>query len=222
MTTAVAPMTINGATSVVIADDQTLFRSGLAALLDRDPRLKVLGEASNGEEAVRMVDELRPNLVLMDLKMPVMEGVEATRRIREKHPEIAVIILSSFGGDGHLIPALEAGASGYVLKDTSVSTIVNSMLAIAGGAKVMSGSIADRLVGMLSNQPKESYDGLTPREVEILKLVAIGLANKQIAFRLQVSEKTIRNHISNIYEKLGIQGRSHAVIYAAKKGLVEL
>jgi DNA-binding NarL/FixJ family response regulator len=213
---------MNGATSVLIADDQTLFRSGLAALLDKDPRLQIVGEAANGQEAVRMVDELKPDLVLMDLKMPVMEGVEATRLIHGKHPEVAVIILSSFSGDGHLIPALEAGASGYVLKDTNVSTIINSMLAIAGGAKVMSGSIADRLVGMLSNQPKESFDGLTPREVEILKLVAIGLANKQIAFRLQVSEKTVRNHISNIYEKLGIQGRSHAVIYAAKKGLVEL
>lgn len=213
---------MNGVASVLIADDQTLFRSGLAALLDKDPRLQVVGEAVNGEEAVRMVDELKPDLVLMDLKMPVMEGVEATRLIHRNHPEVAVVILSSFGGDGHLIPALEAGASGYVLKDTNVSTIVNSMLAIVGGAKVMSASIADRLVGMLSNQPKESYDGLTPREVEILKLVAIGLANKQVAYRLEISEKTVRNHISNIYEKLGIQGRSHAVIYAAKKGLIEL
>jgi DNA-binding NarL/FixJ family response regulator len=171
---------------------------------------------------VRMVDELRPDLVLMDLKMPGIEGVEATRLIHGKHPTVAVIILSSFSGDGQLIQALEAGASGYVLKDTSVSTIVNSILATIGGARVMSGSIADRLVGMLSTRPKESYDGLTAREVEILKLVAIGLANKQIAYRLKVSEKTVRNHISNIYEKLGIQGRSQAVIYAARKGLVEL
>jgi DNA-binding NarL/FixJ family response regulator len=215
-------LTESQAATVIIADDQNLFRSGLAALLDKDPRVSVVGQAANGEEAVRLVGELKPNLVLMDLKMPVMEGVEATRLIRGQHPEVAVIILSSFSGDGHLIPALEAGASGYVLKDTNVSTIVNSMLAIAGGAKVMSAAIADRLVGMISNQPKQSYDGLTPREVEILKLVAIGLANKQIAYRLQVSEKTVRNHISNIYEKLGIQGRSHAVIYAAKKGLIEL
>jgi DNA-binding NarL/FixJ family response regulator len=215
-------MTDSAAASVIIADDQTLFRSGLAALLDRDSRVKVVGQAANGEEAVRMVGELKPQVVLMDLKMPVMEGVEATRLIRGQHPDVAVIILSSFSGDGHLIPAFEAGASGYVLKDTNVSTIVNSMLAIVGGSKVMSAPIADRLVAMLSNQPKESDDGLTRREVEILKLVAIGLANKQIAYRLQLSEKTIRNHISNIYEKLGIQGRSHAVIYAAKKGLIEL
>lgn len=211
-----------GKASVVIADDQTLFRSGLAALLDKDPRVMVVGQAANGEEAVRMVDELKPDLVLMDLKMPGMEGVEATRLIHAKHPEVAVVILSSFSGDGHLIQALEAGASGYVLKDTSVATIVNGMLAIAGGARVMSGAIADRLLGMVSSKPRESYDGLTAREVEILKLVAIGLANKQIAYRLQVSEKTVRNHISNMYEKLGIQGRSQAVIYAAKKGLIEL
>jgi DNA-binding NarL/FixJ family response regulator len=215
-------LTEGQAASVIIADDQTLFRTGLAALLDKDSRVNVVGQAANGEEAVRMADELKPNVVLMDLKMPVMEGVEATRLIRGQNPDVAVVILSSFSGDGHLIPALEAGASGYVLKDTDVATIVNSMLAIVGGAKVMSGPIADRLVGMLSNQPKQSYDGLTPREVEILKLVAIGLANKQIAYRLQVSEKTVRNHVSNIYEKLGIQGRSHAVIYAAKKGLIEL
>ena len=215
-------MTENNAASVLIADDQTLFRSGLAALLDKDPRVTVVGLAANGEEAVRMVDELKPDLVLMDLKMPVMEGVEATRLIRGQHPEIAVIILSSFGGDSHLLQALEAGASGYVLKDTNVATIVNSMLAITGGATVISGAIADRLLGMLSTKPKESFDGLTPREVEILKLVAVGLANKQIAYRLKVSEKTVRNHISNVYEKLGIQGRSHAVIYAARKGLIEL
>jgi len=215
-------LTENNAASVLIADDQTLFRSGLAALLDKDPRVTVVGLAANGEEAVRMVDELKPDLVLMDLKMPVMEGVEATRLIRGQHPEIAVIILSSFGGDSHLLQALEAGASGYVLKDTNVATIVNSMLAITGGATVISGAIADRVLGMLSTKPKESFDGLTPREVEILKLVAVGLANKQIAYRLKVSEKTVRNHISNVYEKLGIQGRSHAVIYAARKGLIEL
>jgi DNA-binding NarL/FixJ family response regulator len=215
-------LTENNVASVLIADDQNLFRSGLAALLDKDPRVTVVGQAANGEEAVRMVDELKPNLVLMDLKMPVMEGVEATRLIRGQHPEIAVLILSSFGGDSHLVEALEAGASGYVLKDTNVATIVNSMLAITGGATVISGAIADRLLGMLSTKPKESFDGLTPREVEILKLVAIGLANKQIAYRLKVSEKTVRNHISNVYEKLGIQGRSHAVIYAARKGLIEL
>ena len=215
-------MTESTAASVLIADDQNLFRSGLAALLDKDPRVTVVGQAVNGEEAVRMVDELRPNLVLMDLKMPVMEGVEATRLIRGQHPEVAVIILSSFGGDSHLLQALEAGASGYVLKDTNVATIVHSMLAIVGGATVISGAIADRLLGMLSTKPKESFDGLTPREVEILKLVAVGLANKQIAYRLKVSEKTVRNHISNVYEKLGIQGRSHAVIYAARKGLIEL
>ncbi len=215
-------MIVTDAASVLIADDQSLFRSGLAALLDKDPRVKVVGEAVNGEEAVRMVDELKPDLVLMDLKMPVMEGVEATRIIRGKHPEVAVIILSSFAGDGHLLQGLEAGARGYVLKDTDAGTIVNSMLATLGGARVMSGSIADRLLGMLSSKPKESYDGLTAREVEILKLVAIGMANKQIAYRLKISEKTVRNHISNMYEKLGIQGRSHAVIYAAKKGLIEL
>jgi len=192
--------------SVLIADDHTLFRSGLAALLDKDPRVKLAGQAANGEEAVRMVDELSPDVVLMDLKMPVMEGVEATQLIRGRHPEVAVIILSSFSGDVHLLGALEAGARGYVLKDTSISTIIN----------------ADRLYRMVSSKPHESYDGLTAREVEVLKLVALGLPNKQIAYRLKVSGKTVSNHISNLYEKLGIEGRSQAVIYAARKGLIEL
>lgn len=208
--------------SVLIADDHTLFRSGLAALLDKDPRVKLAGQAANGEEAVRMVDELSPDVVLMDLKMPVMEGVEATQLIRGRHPEVAVIILSSFSGDVHLLGALEAGARGYVLKDTSISTIINAMLAIVGGARVMSGSVADRLYRMVSSKPHESYDGLTAREVEVLKLVALGLPNKQIAYRLKVSGKTVSNHISNLYEKLGIEGRSQAVIYAARKGLIEL
>jgi DNA-binding NarL/FixJ family response regulator len=208
--------------SVLIADDHTLFRSGLAALLDQDPRVNVVGQAANGEEAVRMVDELRPDLVLMDLEMPVMEGVEATRLIRDQHPEVAVVILSSFSDDSHLLQALEHGARGYVLKDTNVSTMVNSMLAIVGGARVLSGSIADRLVGMLTSKTEESLDGLTAREVEILKLVATGLANKQIAYRLTISEKTVRNHISKVYEKLGIEGRSSAVLYAARNGLVDL
>ena len=158
----------------------------------------------------------------MDLKMPVMEGVEATQLIRGRHPEVAVIILSSFSGDVHLLGALEAGARGYVLKDTSISTIINAMLAIVGGARVMSGSVADRLYRMVSSKPHESYDGLTAREVEVLKLVALGLPNKQIAYRLKVSGKTVSNHISNLYEKLGIEGRSQAVIYAARKGLIEL
>jgi DNA-binding NarL/FixJ family response regulator len=215
-------LTENGRASVLIADDHTLFRSGLAALLDRDSRVNVVGQAANGEEAVRMVHELKPDVVLMDLEMPVMEGVEATGLIREQHPEVAVIILSSFSDDSHLLQALEHGARGYVLKDTSASTMVNSMLAIVGGARVMSGPIADRLVGMLISKSEESLDGLTAREVEILKLLATGLANKQIAYRLTISEKTVRNHISKVYEKLGIDGRSSAVLYAARNGLVDL
>jgi DNA-binding NarL/FixJ family response regulator len=208
--------------TVLIADDHTLFRSGLAALLDKDRRVELIGQAANGEEAVRMVEELNPDVVLMDLKMPVMEGSEATRLIRGRHPEVAVIILSSFSGDSHLLGALEAGAHGYVLKDTSISTIINAIQAIVDGARVMSGSVADRLYRMVSSKPNESYDGLTAREVEVLKLVAMGLSNKQIAFRLQVSGKTVSNHVSNVYEKLGIQGRSQAVTYAARKGLIEL
>jgi len=209
---------------VVIADDQTLFRTGLARLLDEDSRVDVVGQASDGAEAVALAQKLKPDVILMDLKMPNVDGIEATRQLVAADPSVRVLILTTFEADNYVIQALKAGARGYVLKDSLASAIVSSIVAVMAGERVMASAVANRVLEMLTGTttPKEFYDGLTVREIEILKLVANGMANKQIAFRLKISEKTVRNHVSNMYEKLGIYDRSQAVLYAVRKGLVEV
>jgi DNA-binding NarL/FixJ family response regulator len=209
---------------VLIADDQTLFRSGLARLLEEDPRVQIVGQAVDGVDAVRQAGTLKPDVVLMDLKMPNLDGVEATRKIVNEHPEIRVLVLTTFDADSYVLHALRAGASGYVLKDSQAPAIVSSILAVTAGERVMASAVANRVVDMLTGTttPKEFYDGLTAREVEILKLLATGQANKQIAYHLRISEKTVRNHVSNMYAKLQIYDRSQAVLYAVRKGLIEL
>ncbi|MGZ3390642.1 MAG: response regulator [Isosphaeraceae bacterium] len=216
--------TNNRTARVLIADDQTLFRSGLARLLDVDDRVTVVGEASDGLDAVKQALALKPEIVLMDIKMPNLDGIEATRRITTENPKIKVLMLTTFEADNHVIQALKAGASGYVLKDSQPSAIVSSILAVVAGERVMASAVANRVLEMLTGAttPKEFYDGLTAREVEILKMLATGMANKQIAFKLKISDKTVRNHVSNMYEKLNIFDRSQAVLYAVRKGLVEI
>jgi DNA-binding NarL/FixJ family response regulator len=209
---------------VLLVDDQTLFRTGLARLLSEDGRIEIIGQAADGAEAVIQAAKLKPDVVLMDLKMPNVDGIEATRQIIAADPDIRVLILTTFETDNHVIQALKAGASGYVLKDSLAEAIVSSIQAVASGERVMASAVANRVLEMLSgtSTPKEFYDGLTAREVEILRLLATGMANKQIAYRLKISEKTVRNHVSNMYEKLGIYDRSQAVLYAVRKGLVEV
>ena len=212
------------AARVLVVDDQTLFRTGLASLLGDDERVEVVGQAVDGADGVKQAAKLKPDVVLMDIKMPNVDGIEATRQIIEAVPGIKVLILTTFETDSQVIQALKAGASGYVLKDSSAAAIVSSIVAVMSGEKVMASAVANRVLDMLTGTatPKEFYDGLTNREIEILKLLASGMANKQIAYRLKISEKTVRNHVSNMYEKLGIYDRSQAVLYAVKKGLVEV
>lgn len=209
---------------ILIADDQTLFRSGLRRLLDAEDGVGVVGEAVDGLDAVKLAASLKPDVVLMDIKMPNLEGIEATKRIVSENPEIKVLMLTTFEADNHVIQALKAGASGYVLKDSQPGAIVSSIQAVVAGERVMASAVADRVLEMLTgtSTPKEFYDGLTGREVEILKMLATGLANKQIAYKLGISEKTVRNHVSNMYEKLDIYDRAQAVLYAVRKGLVEI
>jgi DNA-binding NarL/FixJ family response regulator len=209
---------------VLIADDQTLFRVGLARLLEEDARVEIVGQAGDGVEAVKLAGSLKPDVVLMDLKMPNLDGIEATRQIVAAHPGVKVLLLTTFEADNHVIQALKAGASGYILKDSKPDSIVSSLLAVMAGERVMASAVANRVLEMLTGTttPKEFYDGLTGREIEILKLLAGGMANKQIAYKLKISEKTVRNHVSNMYEKLNIYDRSQAVLYAVRKGLVEI
>ena len=209
---------------VLIADDQTLFRVGLARLLEEDPRVDIVGQAGDGAEAIKLAGALKPDVVLMDLKMPNVDGIEATRQILASYPGVRVLLLTTFEADNHVIQALKAGASGYILKDSRPDSIVSSLLAVMAGERVMASAVANRVLEMLTGTttPKEFYDGLTGREIEILKLLAGGMANKQIAYKLKISEKTVRNHVSNMYEKLNIYDRSQAVLYAVRKGLVEI
>jgi DNA-binding NarL/FixJ family response regulator len=212
------------AIGLLIADDQALFRSGLARLFADDVRVEVLGEAADGAEAVRLAARLKPDVVLMDLRMPNLDGVEATRQILTANPAVKVIVLTTFDTDNEVLLALQAGASGFALKDTSPEAIIHAIEAVMAGQRVMASQVAQRVLDMISGvkSPKDFYDGLTAREVEILRLVAGGQANKQVAYQLRISEKTVRNHISHIYEKLGIYDRTQAVLYAVRKGLIEL
>jgi len=220
----VEPAVTTKVARVLIADDQTLFRSGLARLLDSDERVTVVGEAVDGLEAVQLAKTLKPDVVLMDIKMPNVDGIEAARRIVTENPRVRVLMLSTFDADNNVIQALKAGASGYVLKDSQPKAIVSSIMAVVAGERVMASAVANRVLEMLTGvtTPKEFYDGLTAREVEILKMLATGMANKQIAYKLKISEKTVRNHVSNMYEKLDIYDRAQAVLYAVRKGLVEI
>ena len=209
---------------VLIADDQTLFRSGLARLLAEDPRITICGQAVDGDDAVAKSAALKPDVILMDLKMPGVDGVEATAKIVAAQPAVKVLILTTFDTDTFVLQALRAGASGYVLKDAEPAAIASSIMAVVSGERVMASAVANRVLDMLTgaSTPKEFYDGLTGREIEILKLIATGKPNKQIAYSLKISEKTVRNHISHIYEKLEIYDRAQAVLYAVRKALVEL
>jgi DNA-binding NarL/FixJ family response regulator len=208
---------------VVIADDETLFRSGLAKLLERDPNVAVVGQAADGAEAIREVARKQPDVVLMDVGMPNLDGIEATREIVRRHPDVRVLVLTIFDADTKVVQAVRAGASGYMLKDSMSQAIVSSIIAVRAGHFVMSETIATAVLDMLTgiNPARDQVEGLTQREFEILRLIGSGLGNKQIAYQLRISDKTVRKHVSSVYEKLGIFDRSHAVIYALKTGLVQ-
>lgn len=215
-------ITATAVPTVMIIDDQTLFRRGLVKLLESDPRIKIVDDAANGVSAMEKIAKNPPDIVLMDIKMPVMDGIETTRRIVSQYPNTKVLVLTTFENDGYVVEALKAGASGYLLKDSQPEAIVSAMIAILSGEHVMTRSVADQFLTLMSGaSQKARYDGMTRREIEILRLLGQGMTNKQIAYRLQISGKTVRNHISNFYSKLGVADRAQAVLYAVRKGLVE-
>lgn len=210
---------------IVVADDQRLFRESIAGMLSMEATFSVVGVAGNGLDAVEVAHRLRPHVLLLDVKMPQMDGITATRHIKSEFPEIRVILLTTFTTDGFLLEGLAAGASGYLLKDMSAVGLVSAIRAVYNGEQVTAPDITNRMMQLLGQQhPEKSLcaDGLTSRETETLKLIARGMIAKEIALALGISEKTVRNHISSIYRKLDIYDRSQVVIYAMKKGLVDI
>jgi DNA-binding NarL/FixJ family response regulator len=203
---------------IVIADDHSVVRRGLRMFLAMDPELVVVGEAADGEEAVHLARLLLPDIVLMDLLMPVMDGITATAIIRSELPDTEVLALTSVLEDASVVGAVRAGAIGYLLKDTDADALCRAIKAAAAGQVQLTPQAAARLMQVVSTP--ESPEALTERETEVLRLMAQGQANKEIARSLNISEKTVKVHVSNILSKLGVQSRTQATLYAIRVGLV--
>lgn len=213
-------------TRIVIADDQALFREGLRTLLSTRPDMNVFGEAANGEEAVALVGQLRPDVVLMDLRMPV-DGIQATARLRERCPEIPVLVLTTFDDDANLFGALRAGAAGYLLKDVSSETLVSAIQAATRGESFLQSTVTGRVVAAFarlieSGGPKAEalVLPLSPREREVVALLGSGASNKEIADRLDLAEGTVKNHVTNILTKLDVRDRTQAALRARQLGII--
>jgi DNA-binding NarL/FixJ family response regulator len=219
---------VTNATRVVIADDQRVVREGLALLIGLLAGLEVVGMASDGEEAVHLAAELDPDIVLMDLRMPRCDGVEATRRLRESHPEVKVIVLTTYADDRSVVDALRAGARGFLTKDAGADEIREAIAAVERGEAAIDPAVQHHVVNALARlstvDEQETEldlpDGLTAREAEVLELIATGLSNAEIAARLVVSEATVKSHINHLFTKTGVRDRAQAVAYAYRHGLV--
>jgi DNA-binding NarL/FixJ family response regulator len=212
-------------TTVLIADDQALVRVGLRKILESEPETTVVGEAADGEDAVASTRRLRPNVVLMDIRMPVLDGIEATRRIVAAQPGTRVLILTTFGLDGYVYDALRAGASGFMLKDAPPEEIAAAVRIVANGDALLAPAVTRAVIEEFGRQrpapaPPPAIAELTPREREVLDLLARGLSNPEICERLVISEATTKTHVARILQKLGLRDRVQAVIYAYESGLI--
>jgi NarL family two-component system response regulator LiaR len=210
--------------SILIVDDHTLFRTGIRKMLEAEADMCVVGEAATGREALEQARELVPDVVLMDVKMPDLDGIEATRRLCREMPHIGVIFCTMFEDDEFVFAGLQAGGRGYILKDADPDTVLRAIRAVAHGESLLGPTIAEKVMRQFSALPGKQtpvFDDLTPRELEVLTLIAEGLGNKEIAQELVISEKTVKNHINNIFSKLHVNDRSQAILYAIRKGLVK-
>jgi len=208
---------------VLVADDQRVVREGLVLLLELLAGIEVVGAAADGEQAVALAAELRPQAVLMDLRMPRVDGVEATRRLRERDPGIRVIALTTYDDEQSVVQALRAGARGYLTKDAGAAEIRQALEAVVRGEAAIDPAVQHHLVDALATGPGtagELPDGLTPREAEVLSLIAEGLTNAEIARPLVVSEATVKSHINHLFPKIGARDRAQAVTYAYRHDLV--
>jgi DNA-binding NarL/FixJ family response regulator len=211
---------------VLIADDHVFYREGVRAFLENEPDIEVVGEAGNGEEALAKAVELKPDVILMDLKMPGMNGIEATRRIFETDSEIGVLALTMFDDDDSVFAAMRAGARGYLLKDAGKNQVIRAIVAVKGGEAIFSPAIAGRMIKFFSapapvapSKQSEEFAELTEREFEILELLASGQNNKEISNRLSLSVKTVQNYVSSILAKLQVADRVQAIMRAREAGM---
>ncbi|MFG1905833.1 response regulator [Kribbella sp. NPDC048928] len=205
---------------VVVADDQTVVREGLVTLLKLLPGIDVIAAASDGREAVQLVAEHDPDVLLVDLRMPTMDGVEATRQVRTDHPRTEVVVLTTYSDDDSVLSALRAGARGFLTKDADAESIGRALEAAANGQSIVDADVQRRLIEGTTTKPVPVPDsGLTPRELEVLRLIAEGLSNTEIARHLVVSEATVKTHINHLFAKANLRDRAQAVAYAYRLGL---
>jgi DNA-binding NarL/FixJ family response regulator len=209
------------AIKVLLADDHSVVRKGVREFLEDEPDIEVVGEAGNGLEAVDLAGALRPDVVVMDIKMPGLSGVEATRRIRAEAPDVRVLALTAYDDDPYVFGLLEAGASGYVLKTAESRELIRAIRAVAAGQSALDPAIAPRLIARVAQQGSAD-ETLTDREIEVLRLAARGLTNKQIGHDLAISDRTVQNHLANIFAKLGVASRTEAVTDALQRGVIRL
>jgi NarL family two-component system response regulator LiaR len=213
-----------GAIRVLVVDDHAIIRKGLRAVLDLVPDIELAGEAENGKQAVALDLELVPDVILMDLMMPVMDGIECIKQIKARRPGARILVLTNFAGEDMIFPAIKAGAMGYHLKDSSPEALVEAIRQVNQGVASLHPSIAKKVLDELQDSERErlSEEPLTHREVEVLRLIAQGHENREIAEQLVVSEATVRTHVSNILGKLHLASRTQAALYALREGLASL
>ena len=206
---------------VVIVEDHTLLREGTRHILEQSQDIEVVGEAGRGDEAVVLIERLAPDVVLLDMRLPGMSGIEVARAVTGKHKEIRVLLLSAYDDEEYVAEALNAGASGYMLKTTPGAKLVEAVRAVHSGATVLQDELSHKLA-MRAMHPASAGPRLSERELDVLRLTARGLSSKEIAGRLQISQRTVEGHLNNIYSKLGVNSRTEAVVHAASRGLISL
>ena len=209
-------MSKEGAIRIMVVDDHPVVREGLAAMIDRQPDMTVVAEASDGRQAIERFDKMNPDVALMDLRMPVMSGVEAISEIRKRHPAARIIVLTTYDGDEDIYRALQAGAQGYLLKDMFRDELLDAIRAVHRGQRRIPAAIASRLAERIGGPE------LTARELEVLKLIVKGKSNREIGAHLAISEGTVKGHVNNILSKLGVNDRTQAATTALQRGIVHL
>jgi len=210
---------------VLLAEDHVMVRQGTREFVQREPDMEVVGEAGDGEEAVKLATKLKPDVIVMDIAMPKLNGIEATKKIKALHPSTAILILTAYDYDQYIFALLEAGAAGYLLKGVQVRELIDAIRAVYAGESVLHPVVARRVVDRLVSPGRsetEATELLSEREMEVLKLAATGVSNKEIARQLFLSPRTVQVHLGNIFSKLGVASRTEAILYGLRRGLLTL